>query len=120
MKPLEEQMAKKEVLAWSILIFLFCAGLYLFGEYRKTVSHPNFLLPKLEALMDDTRLMDSIGGSHDFELQFNVIDFHSKDTLRTTIRIAGSKRTLQYNAIHRRTSRGENNWELINDDMVIQ
>lgn len=113
-------MAKKEAMAWSILIFLFCAGLYLFGEYQKSVDNPPFLLPKLDALMDDTRLMDSIGGYHDFELQFNRIDFHSKDTLRTTIMISGSKRNLQYNAVHRRAVRGENKWVLISDDIEIQ
>lgn len=113
-------MRKREALAWSVLILLFFTGFYLFGRYEMSEDDPPFLIPKIEELLGDQRLMDSIGGYHRTELEFNQIEFHSKDTLRTSMKIIGKKRTLQYNAVHRRAARGENNWVLINDDMVIQ
>ena len=118
--PLQSQMIKKEVLAWSILIFLFCAGLYLFGRYRMSTGNPPFFIPKFEALLNDTQLMDSIGGSTYFEGTYSDIEFHSKDTLRSTIKIVGNKRTLHYNAVHLRAAEGENKWVLISDKLVIE
>jgi len=113
-------MKSKEALAWFIIIFLFFAGLYLFGRYRVSTDNPPFFIPKFEALLNDTQLMDSIGGFAYSEGNFSNIEFHSKDTLRSTIKIVGSKRTLHYNAVHLRTAKGENKWVLINDELVIE
>ena len=117
---LKGKMKSKNALAWSILIFLFCAVLYLFGRYRMSTDNPPSFIPKFEALLNDTQLMDSIGGSTYFEGNFNNIEFHSKDTLRSTIKIVGKKRTLYYSAVHLRSAKGENKWILINDELVIE
>ena len=113
-------MKSKDALAWFIIIFLLFAGLYLFVRYRMSTGKPPFFMPKFEALLNDTQLIDSIGGSTYFEGTFNQIEFHSKDTLRSTIKIVGSKRTLHYNAVHLRAAKGENNWVLIKDELVIE
>ncbi|MEO5601313.1 MAG: hypothetical protein ABIR06_10325 [Cyclobacteriaceae bacterium] len=112
-------MKKVNILAWLIIILLLAVGLLLFGRYRMS-RKPTFLFTKLDQLMGNEILIDSIGGSKYFESQFNESDFENSDTLRYTIKIVGNKKELFYKATHVRRNGERNEWTLIDEKLIIE
>lgn len=82
-------------------------------------STPDVVSRKLDELMHNRVLMDSIGGSGNFELRFNENDFRFADTAEFSITIKGPARRLIYHAVGlRETASGE--WQLLDEDLVIK
>ena len=78
---------------------------------------PPFMLDKLEQLKSDKKLMDSIGGFHQFEYSYNKRDFENGDTVKFSIGITGGDHQLNYKGIQVKRSSG--NWELVKDTLTI-
>lgn len=103
-----------------ILILVFVVGLLLYGRYDVSTNTLSFLPTKLDQLMSDDRLMDSIGGSSYFEYKFNDIEFKRNDTLQSSIKIIGKEKVLIYNAVHVRKARDKNEWDLKDENLSIE
>jgi hypothetical protein len=114
----KRKLKKVNYLAWSILIGLFVLGLHFFGKYRLESGTPPFILSKLNELTGNAGLMDSLGGRAHFEFSYNKNDFQFGDTVNYSIKIKGTRRTLNYQGSHLRT--GPDQWKLKNEKIEIR
>jgi hypothetical protein len=110
-------VVRRSIFIYVAVVVVFILGLHLFG--RLTSSTPPFLLDKLDELMGNGELMDSIGGSEHFEYTYNENDFESKDTLNFSIKVVGPKRILVYKAMHVKRSANKKEWELADEILTI-
>ena len=114
----KRKLIKANYLAWSILIGLFVLGLHFFGKYRVASGTPPFIVNKLNELIENVELMDSIGGRTHFEFSYNKNDFKFGDTVKYSIKIKGTRRTLNYKASHLRIASDQ--WRLNDEKMEIR
>lgn len=80
----------KVVIALAVLSIIF----HFIARYRIESGTPTFISSLLDELMHNETLMDSIGGSGQFELAFNKKDLKFKDTVTYSIKIKVKERML--------------------------
>ena len=111
MKPL-----KKIVIAFVALVIL-SAIFHFWAKYRIESSTPPFIAAKLNELMDSKELMDSIGGSPQFEFSYNKNDYKIGQMVKYTIRIRGRSRTLIYEGLQVKTG---NKWIPSEEKLIVE
>lgn len=81
-----------------IVIFLALIGIFHFVVQSRLNSNPPFVTEKLDNLLANKKLMDSIGGSPIYEFSYNENDYQLKDTMEYSIKIKGARKVLNYEA----------------------
>ena len=79
---------------------------------------PQFIDQKLEELLADRVLMDSIGGKFSYALMYNKNELKFKDTLKYKIEIKGNERQLTYYGLELRKEKEE--WVPLDGKLVIE
>ena len=82
-------------------------------------STPDLESWTLDQLMHNTALIDSIGGSRRFEIQYNENDFHFADSGGFVIIIEGPSRTLTYRGVGLREA-GTLDWQIFHERLTIE
>lgn len=106
-------------LKYFLILFVIALGLSFGGRYLIKSNTPPFVLSKLDQLKEDRKLMDSIGGFKYFEYSYNKNDFKFRDTVKYSITIKGSDRTLIYKGVQLRTSSGGDDWKQVDENLLI-
>jgi hypothetical protein len=102
---------------YPVILILFVAIFHFIVQSRLN-SGPIFITRKLDDLLADKSLMDSIGGTPVYEFVYNVHDYELRDTVEYVIKIRGEKKALNYKATQIRKADGA--WILLTYNLNIQ
>jgi hypothetical protein len=109
-------MKKRDIIVLIGMAFVIFLALELFY----TSSNPTFIENKLDSLLSNEVLMDSIRGNQKsyFEVKFSQKNFKEKDSLEYTIKVVGKGGCLYYRGVQTKTSSGT--WTVRRESISIE
>jgi hypothetical protein len=109
----------KKIIITIVALAILSTVFHFWVKYRIESNTPPFISAKLDELMHNKELIDSIGGTPPFEFTYNKNDYKLRDMVKYTIKIKGSRRTLKYDGVQVKTS-PDNKWVPSEEKLVIE